>query len=422
MKQHSKIFIPLIASMLSISILKAQNVGINTSTPTSPLDVNGQITIQQKNFGGYGGLLIKGGFPTLNYPNIAFSTQNIFSEDIVTGLFSGNIISSNPGAEAMDLTFSTTQNGFSGLTERLKIAANGNIGIGISPGYKLHVGNSLLGVRIEGPTALGGIALSVGGNGDILIDKPGTIGGRFTIKENGNIGIGNNNPNTNLTFAPTLGKKITLYPGNTGDVGFGVAGNRLQIFADNPNADVAIGYDVAGTFNEKFAFKPNGALAVNGSTGNPRNFLMSNGTGPAEWKTADYLVFPFEGPAASFTIPDNYGLHDVPGSSVNFTITERSKVLISYKSSSYKNCLVGSCENKWELRVFLGGSTPIAKYGILVINYAPPDLSTVDYTHGPTYLVMNPGTYTLSAKVLSWFNAPVNVTVSPSVIIIPSGN
>ncbi len=143
------------------------------------------------------------------------------------------------------------------------------------------------GIRVEGPVDAnsGNTIASFGGNGDFVVDKPGVIGGRFLITENGNIGIGNNNPNTALTFAPSLGKKITLYPGATGDVGFGVAGNRLQIYADNPNADVAIGYDAAGTFNEKFAVKPTGALALSGNTGAAGQVLVSNGSAaPAQWQ------------------------------------------------------------------------------------------------------------------------------------------
>lgn len=120
----------------------------------------------------------------------------------------------------------------------------------------------------------------------------GPAGWGFTYDAvNSRVGIGNNNPNAPLAFPPSLGKKITLYPGATGDVGFGVAGNRLQIFSDNPNADVAIGYDAAGTFNERFAVKPNGAIAVNGSTGTSGQLLQSNGNGSAAtWVSKPYVL------------------------------------------------------------------------------------------------------------------------------------
>jgi hypothetical protein len=269
-------------SVSGINILNNNfgNVGIGTSTPTSKLTVDGQLTVDQKNFGGYGGLLLKGNVPGNNYPNIAFTIKNNAATpvDVVGAMIQGDLQNNAEGTEAIDITFLNSSFGLAGLTERMRIKANGNVGIGfLSPSYKLHVGNASNGLRIEGPATIGGTALSIGGLGNIVVDKPGVIGGRFTIKENGNIGIGNNNPNTALSFPPTLGKKITLYPGNTGDAGFAVAGNRLQIYADNSNADVAIGYDAAGTFNEKFAVKANGALAVSGSTGTSGQVLTSNG-------------------------------------------------------------------------------------------------------------------------------------------------
>ena len=82
-------------------------------------------------------------------------------------------------------------------SDALVILKNGNIGVGTSlPGYKLHLGNSNNGLRIEGPalSGTGGSALNIGGWGDVIVDVPGVVGGRFIIKENGNIGIGKANP------------------------------------------------------------------------------------------------------------------------------------------------------------------------------------------------------------------------------------
>lgn len=106
------------------------NVGIGTSTPTSKLDVNGQVTIDQKNFGGYGGLLIKGDAPGSNYPNIAFSIFNDSGNDEVAAYIGGNINDNVTGSESMDLSFMTSQSGLSGMTEKMRIFANGNVSIG----------------------------------------------------------------------------------------------------------------------------------------------------------------------------------------------------------------------------------------------------------------------------------------------------
>jgi Chaperone of endosialidase len=74
---------------------------------------------------------------------------------------------------------------------------SGNVGVGISnPSYKLHLGNTNDGLRIEGPTTAGsgGSALNIGGFGDVIIDKPGVVAGRFAIKESGDVGIGSATP------------------------------------------------------------------------------------------------------------------------------------------------------------------------------------------------------------------------------------
>jgi hypothetical protein len=69
------------------------NIGIGTATPTSKLNVNGQLTIDQKNFGGYGGLLLKGDAPGNNYPNIAFTIKNNATTpvDAVAAMIQGDL-------------------------------------------------------------------------------------------------------------------------------------------------------------------------------------------------------------------------------------------------------------------------------------------------------------------------------------------
>ena len=107
-----------------------------------------------------------------------------------------------------------------------------------------------------------------------------------------------------LRFGPTLGRKIILYPGQTGDVGLTVQGNLLQIHADNPNADVAIGYEQGGAFKERLRVKANGAIEVNGSAGQPGQVLMSRGPSePPTWTSMPMPVHAFanciaEGPNA----------------------------------------------------------------------------------------------------------------------------
>jgi hypothetical protein len=74
-----------------------------------------------------------------------------------------------------------------------------NVGIGTTtPSFRLHVINSSnLGLRVE-TQASGGAVASFASNGEFQIDAPFFAGGRFIVKENGNIGLGINPPSDRL--------------------------------------------------------------------------------------------------------------------------------------------------------------------------------------------------------------------------------
>lgn len=90
---------------------------------------------------------------------------------------------------------------YDATSDAMVVLKNGNTGIGTStPTYKLHIGSSNNGLRIEGPatSGSGGSALNIGGAGDVVVDAPSFPAGRFIIKENGNVGIGKATPTYKL--------------------------------------------------------------------------------------------------------------------------------------------------------------------------------------------------------------------------------
>ena len=189
----------------------------------------------------------------------------------------------------------------SSFTERMLIINSGEYGLSLNGRILLKNGTSPVdlnygaGIWMLKPDNSGLLGFMGVQNGKNMGFYGGPLGWGFTYDAiNSRVGIGNNNPNAPLSFPAALGKKITLYPGGTGDVGFGVSGNRLQIFADHPSADVAVGYDAAGTFHESFAFKPNGALAVNGNLGAPGQVLGSNGGNAALWSNVRPAFYSFK--------------------------------------------------------------------------------------------------------------------------------
>lgn len=235
------------------------------------------------------------------------------------------------------------------FNERMRIINTGGEGMDLNGRMTLRNGTSPLDIsygpgiwmfKADNTSALGFVGVQ---NNQNMGFYGGPGGWGFTYNAlNSRVGIGNNNPNAPLAFAPLLGKKITLYPGATGDVGFGVAGNRLQIYSDNPNADVAIGYDAAGTFNERFSFKPNGAMAVGGDLGAAGFFLRSNGNAAATWSSPTNELYQKTVSIKGVGLVDlkKNILSDIPGLNYTFSLIRNAKVLVYFDIASYTDyCL-----------------------------------------------------------------------------------
>ena len=89
--------------------------------------------------------------------------------------------------------------------------ATGNVGLGTTASnFKLQViDTSNTGLRVQ-TNSVGGTVASFGGNGAFNIDAPGVTGGRFTTLENGNVGIGTNNPTQKLYISGTGGIRANV--------------------------------------------------------------------------------------------------------------------------------------------------------------------------------------------------------------------
>ena len=148
------------ASTERMRITSSGNVGIGTSTPGSPLEI-----------------LNSTGGPALRVANAA----------------SGGRVASFGRFGVFQIDSASNFGG------RFAVLENGKAGIGnASPTFQLHVIDpSNTGLRVQTNTT-GGTVASFGGNGAFQIDAAGVSGGRLTVLENGNTGLGTNAPEQKL--------------------------------------------------------------------------------------------------------------------------------------------------------------------------------------------------------------------------------
>lgn len=175
--------------------------------------------------------------------------------------------------------------GLTNPTQRLQVVGNavfsGNVGIGTtSPNSKFELidsGNT--GLRVQTNTA-GGTVASFGGFGAFRVDAPGIVGGRFTMLENGNVGIGNNNPTEKLSVA-----------------GNGIFSGNVGIGTNAPAAKL----DVNGTIQSSsggFKF-PDGTVQTSAANNATYTTAASNAV---TMSTADFSVLHLDLPPGTFML------------------------------------------------------------------------------------------------------------------------
>ena len=168
-----------------------------------------------------------------------------------------------------------------GTTEAMHINSSGNtyfngcVGIGtntINTSYQLQLPyNATYTTQLRCEGGSGTIPLSIGGSGNIYVDAPGIVGGRFTILNGGSVGIGTSNP---LTFLDVRG---VLYLGGNSGLGtpafnWGNAGTRIVFWNDSTDVSYSMGmngatlwYAVPSGTNHIFYVGTTSIATINGS-------------------------------------------------------------------------------------------------------------------------------------------------------------
>jgi hypothetical protein len=277
-------YLYITASLLFLCIeSRSQNVGIGTTSPQATLDIKGSQRI--------GGL---SSFVTYDSATgrIEWKNSNLYvpvtqalmkHSAAADGLFynntapvSGQLEYRNAAGDPVFYTNFTNGNGY----------FKNFLGVGTaSPFTNFHIetdnsnpvfingGSSLYLSWAEGGSYRGYLGSYAGNPEDVDFGTYGSSTGkihfttfnvpRMTINSPGNVGIGTTDPTNPLSFPAILSKKISLYPGGTGDAGFGVSGNLLKIYSDHSNADIAFGYDdYTNGFIERMRVRGNGNVGI----------------------------------------------------------------------------------------------------------------------------------------------------------------
>jgi hypothetical protein len=361
------------AAIFFIVFVHAQNVGIGTTSPTGPLSFASTL----------GNKIVLWGDGNSNHYGMGVQ---------------GGLLQLYSDAAAANIAFGYGRS--TAFTERMRILNGGN--------YDGMVLNGRLLIR-------NGSNDAVGGGGGVWLYKAdnsallgfmgtqnnqnigffgGPAGWGFTYDAiNSRVGIGNNNPNAPLAFGAVGGKKITLYPGTLGDAGFGISSNRLQIFSDNPNADVAIGYDAAGVFNERFAVKPNGALALSGNTGSAGQYLRSNGTGAATWASPANPTVSIFNQSGNTSFNSNLLEVEINGLNGVFFVSNPSTVVFGSNLNIVSVNAVATSYGYVEIRIIEGLNNVVAT----ARSTGSMDPLRKTSLHPTGSIVLQPGTYTMKA-------------------------
>ncbi len=269
-------------SGVNISNNNPGNIGIGTTSPGYKLDVRGDARLQGNGLYGNG---INGGAlrtETNNLPGTQSQFLNIDGQQIQS-VGSANIITPTTPKNLYINPF------------------GGNVGIGIAGDapYKLSIyqpvidgaSNNTFVAQLRGQnpilhfvdqfnTSRGyikgvtnrvatphfsreGIEIGTGG-GDIYLTAAGYMPALMVNGTNNNVGLGTNTPSSPLSFANTLGKKISFWnSGVNNDFGIGIQSGEMQFYTAGQDK-ISFGYGSSNSYNRTMTYYPGSAqLGIN---------------------------------------------------------------------------------------------------------------------------------------------------------------
>lgn len=234
----------------------------------------------------------------------------------------------------------------------------------------------------------------------------GTYKTAIEIKPNGHVGIGVSDPVYPLDIANRM--RIRGAPGFSAGIWLNNEANSGIPAFIGMQADNQVGFYGSGTGWSLLMNTQTGAVSFGGNTGQGGQVLMSNGTaGAPAWVPAGTIIKTGYSGVSQTGILNTFNGVNLTNSAYTITVSVPSRIILQYKTTTYKDCLIGSCNTKWLLAVYFNNAF-FTTYRIdgtsYSTNFSGAQLSTE--TSGPDYFDVEPGTHTFTFNATNLYNEP----------------
>ncbi len=312
------------------------------------------------------------------------------------------------------------KNGNTALNTFIGIDLSNNFGI-YSPTLNKNMFTADMttgGVRIEGPNVANATTkmLSLGGYGKVEIDAPGIVGGRFSILENGNVGIGVSNPAEKLEIAGNVkinNGYIRFWNPTVQSHSISSSGGYLRLGGGDALNGDGVWINNTGSIFGGIKFKTNSSIAIADNEGTTNQVLTSNGAGNAvSWSNVQKPIRHFTLSSTKLISTNGETFYD---DVLTFTLTSPGRIIIFPRVRTFFACAnpLDHCHLSWTFKTYINGNN-ISSFDSNYQQVMAYIQNFEERSMGPFSLNLTTGTHTIS------FTSTLNTIAPPPTLRLES--